>query len=403
MVMQLHAYLEEHPEATKLEIDNILDGNICRCTGYRPILDALKQFASDATHKKLDSLVDIEDIKLCRKTGDRCHGTCANAGHCTDYVAASAAWHQPTTLQDLQQILSQFTSETKYRIVGGNTGTGVFKRDEESYDYFVNINKIPELKAESTNPMSLGGNVSITDAIAFFNRVGKSEPMWTAIARHLGWIASYGIRNQGTLAGNLMMKNAHNDFPSDIYLSMATVGATLEIVDHSGASEQVSVEDFVTKDMNRKFIKTIHLSMAKWLPPKINIGFNRVMKYPAEFIANGGHRAGASRTFCRTFKIMPRSSNAHAYVNAGFVAHVDPENNFLISGKPTVVFGGISPTFTHATKTENFLMNKNMNDHEMFKEALQTLASELEPDFDPVLASPEYRKQLAMGLFYKVK
>ena len=46
MVMQLHAYLEEHPEATKLEIDNILDGNICRCTGYRPILEGLYPFTS---------------------------------------------------------------------------------------------------------------------------------------------------------------------------------------------------------------------------------------------------------------------------------------------------------------------------------------------------------------------
>ena len=235
--------------------------------------------------------------------------------------------------------------------------------------------------------------MSITDAIAFFNRVGKSEPMWTAIARHLGWIASVGIRNQGTLAGNLMMKNAHNDFPSDVYLCLATVGAILEIMDHNGASEQVTVENFLTKDMDRKFIKTIHLSMAKWLPPKNNI---------AEFFANGGHRFGASRTFCRTFKIMPRSSNAHAYVNAGFVALVDPENNFLIRGKPTLVFGGISPTFTHAINTENFLMDKNMNDQAVFQQALQILADELKPDFNPVLASQDFRKQLALSLFYKV-
>ena len=30
MVMQMHAWLQEHPNPTKLEIDNILDGNICR-------------------------------------------------------------------------------------------------------------------------------------------------------------------------------------------------------------------------------------------------------------------------------------------------------------------------------------------------------------------------------------
>ena len=111
----------------------------------------------------------------------------------------------------------------------------------------------------------------------------------------------------------------------------------------------------------------------------------------------------AARTFIRTFKIMPRSSNAHAYVNAGFLAEVDVDNSFKIIGKPTVVFGGISSTFTHAAATETFLTDKNMNDHAMFLEAVNILEGELIPDNDPVLASPQYRKQLAVGLFYKVQ
>ena len=35
MVMQLHSWLQEHSTTTQLDLDNILDGNICRCTGYR--------------------------------------------------------------------------------------------------------------------------------------------------------------------------------------------------------------------------------------------------------------------------------------------------------------------------------------------------------------------------------
>jgi len=404
MVMQLHAYLQEHPQATKMEIDNILDGNICRCTGYRPILDALKQFASDSPNK-IDHLIqDIEDIKLCHKTGERCNNICGNAGNCKQ--PKSSNWHQPTTLDELTQILNGFTAETKYRIVGGNTGTGVFKRDEESYDAFININKIPELKAESTSPMFLGGNVSITDAIAFFAKAGQTDPVWTAISQHLKLIASVGIRNQGTLAGNLMMKNAHNDFPSDVYISMATVGAMLEIVDHSGASTMVPVVQFVTTDMNRKFIKSIQFSATKHLKSKapfaLNIGARGRMIMPPHHMPNNNrNKTKASKTFIRTFKIMPRSSNAHAYVNAGFMAEVDEANNFQLIGKPTLVFGGISATFTHATQTENFLMDRNMNDNAVFQQAVQILQGELEPEYDPVLASPEYRKQLALGLFYK--
>ena len=47
------------------------------------------------------------------------------------------------------EILASFSPTTKYRIVGGNTGTGVFKHDEESYDAFVDINHVVELKQQS--------------------------------------------------------------------------------------------------------------------------------------------------------------------------------------------------------------------------------------------------------------
>ena len=116
MVMQLHSYLTEHPEATKLEIDNILDGNICRCTGYWPIPDAFKQFAGDS-EDCFDQLVgDIEELKLCKKTGARCSGRCGGA------QAGGAAWHHPTSLTQLQGILASFTPDTKYRWEGRGEG-----------------------------------------------------------------------------------------------------------------------------------------------------------------------------------------------------------------------------------------------------------------------------------------
>ena len=114
---------------------------------------------------------------------------------------------------------------------------------------------------------------------------------------------------------------------------------------------------------------------------------------------------------------MPRSSNAHAYVNAGFLALVDVENAFTITQKPTVVFGGIREDFVHANGTEEFLIGRSMSDHDMFEEvvgsfynsfkklksqALVILATELQPAEDPVLSSATYRRQLALGLFYKV-
>ena len=104
----------------------------------------------------------------------------------------------------------------------------------------------------------------------------------------------------------------------------------------------------------------------------------------------------------RSYKITPRSQNAHAYVNAAFKFKLNPVTS-VIEERPSLVFGGVARAFNHAEATEGYLKGKNINDKAIFKKAFKFLSGELAPDLDPVLTSPEYRTYLAQALFYKVR
>lgn len=94
---------------------------------------------------------------------------------------------------------------------------------------------------------------------------------------------------------------------------------------------------------------------------------------------------------------MPRAQNAHAYVNAGFLFKI--EEGIVSSAR--ICFGGITPEFVHAKNTEQLLIGKNLYENETLQDALHCLLSEINPDWVLPDAVPEYRKNLAVALFYK--
>lgn len=70
--------LQVNHDITEKEIEEAFGSNLCRCTGYRPILDAFKSLAIDVNTDVLKKIKDIEDIDkhVCPKSGKDCNSSC---------------------------------------------------------------------------------------------------------------------------------------------------------------------------------------------------------------------------------------------------------------------------------------------------------------------------------------
>lgn len=98
---------------------------------------------------------------------------------------------------------------------------------------------------------------------------------------------------------------------------------------------------------------------------------------------------------------MPVAQNAHAIVNAGIMLQLNQQS---VVQSARIVYGGITPEFIHATRTEKYLIGKNLFDNTTLQGAFNQLNVEIVPDYNEnaAIASPAYRKGAAISIFYKV-
>ncbi|XP_073981622.1 uncharacterized protein isoform X2 [Rhodnius prolixus] len=404
MVMNMYGLIKDNPKITMREVENSFGGNICRCTGYRPILDAFKALACDASNDLKQKCKDIEDLmNECQLNGKSCTKKCLSCkndptnkdatteeteNYETDFaelalapkklklrVSGTALWYRVTTVYEIFQIFDLITPNL-YMLVNGNTAQGVY-RIVHPPGVFIDINEVAELKTFAVygDHLVLGANMTLAETIKFFRKISTQNPLlygYTGVlADHIELVANVPVRNVGTLAGNLSIKHQHNEFPSDIFLILLTVGAHVQIRDLTGIVDTISLLQYLDTNMYNKV-------MIKIILPALS--------------SNHYH--------LKTYKIMPRYQNVHALVNAGFLFRINRQN-YLVEERPVIVYGHINDKFTHAYETESYLSGKSLMNQQVLNWALKTLSAELLPQNYSAEASPKYRKQLALSLFYR--
>uniref|UniRef100_A0A1B0C8Q9 Putative xanthine dehydrogenase n=1 Tax=Lutzomyia longipalpis TaxID=7200 RepID=A0A1B0C8Q9_LUTLO len=375
MVMNMFSLAEsERGQLTMEEVENAFGGNLCRCTGYRSILDAFKTVASNATPRLLELTRDIEDLpRFCPKMASprnpydrieekRLYFKCKSGRE----------WHKAYNLATLFTLMRQ-SRHKQYMLVAGNTAHGVYRRDP-GIEIFIDVTSIEALRTHTIGGyIELGANMTIAETMVYLRRAAFGRPQFEYVReliKHLDLVAHVAVRNIGTLAGNLMIKHEHPDFPSDIFLILETVGAMLVIADSVTRTRAVTVANFLKMDMKRRLIVKIRL-------PTMD----------------------PTRDYLRTYKIMPRAQNSHAYVNAGFLFRFNERRSRLLTVR--ICYGGIHPRFVHAASAEEVLQGVDIFENNVLQRAFEALDQDIQPDSSINEPLPEYRKLLAMGLFYK--
>jgi indole-3-acetaldehyde oxidase len=374
---------------TSSEAERAISGNLCRCTGYRPIVDACKSFAAD---------VDLEDLGLnCFwKKGDEPACVSKLPGYNTGTVCtfpeflkseikasvhqaksspvatSDDGWYHPKSIEELETLFdTNWFDEKSVKLVASNTGSGVYK-DQDLYDKYIDIKGIPELSTikRSSKGVELGSVVSITEAIQVLS---DGNMVFRRIADYLSKVASPFVRNTATIGGNIIMAQ-RLQFASDITTVLLAAGSTVTILVASKRL-RLTLEEFLQQPPCDSKTLLVSIFLPDW---------------------------GSDGISFETFRAAPRPfGNAVSYVNSAFLARtsVDAASGDQIIENICLAFGAYGVDHaTRAREVEDFLKGKSVSTA-VILEAILLLKEIVSPSEGT--PHPEYRISLAVSFLFR--
>jgi len=372
-VMSMYGLLRNNSSPTAQDIENQFDGNICRCTGFRAILDAMQSFATDAdaAHLAACEPPGTQDPEEPRRLHIRRHGY--------EYLRVMSV------NEILKALKSYNATQATVKLVNGNTSIGIYKRDVYDPHVLIDISQVAELQRceAHADGVTIGAGASYATILEFLDKaIGRYDEAQSrglnGLRTHINRIAGHQVRAAGTPAGNIMMVLQRSDgksipFPSDLFTVLAGLDATVTVISPS----------------NRK--------------PKVYpiLAFPSLESFPQGCVLVSIQiPLTEDHEYFESYKVARRPQNSHAIVNAAFRVLFGKDGRVKRS---RLVLGGIGSTALAAVDTQQLLEGQPWSG-ELLKRALACLEAETSARIIPIpddTISAEYRVSLAVALFYK--
>ncbi len=349
-VMSLFTLWHDGRATDREGLNGWLAGNLCRCTGYRPIADAA-----------LAVLARPADDAFAREAGRRAEGLGALDDGADLFLGDEARFFAaPASLAALLALCDRHPDAV---IVAGATDVGLWiTKALRELPKIIWIGRVAELQAitEDEAGVTLGAAVTYNRAEA---AIARLEPDLGLLWRRIG---SRQVRAAGTVGGNVANGSPIGDTPP----ALIALGA--QVVLASAAGERtMPLEDFF-------------------------IAYGRQDRRPGEIVARLMLPRPGPGTVFRAFKLSKRYDQDISAVMAGFRFEV--ADGRIAAAR--VAFGGMAATPRRAAATEAALVGVAVGDIAAAHEAAAVLAQDFAP-IDDMRASAAYRLDAAGALLVK--
>jgi len=338
-VMALHALRHTGETVTDAVIHDALAGNLCRCTGYRSIVDAARAACA-------------VPVTTVTKMAD------AEPGQAHEYDGE--VFFAPRSLDELVALR---VAHPDARLLSGGTDLGLsFSKDRKHFPVIIFTQNVKEMRTIDDGPeeLTIGAAATYTEALPHI------EAAWPSFATLIHRIGSRQIRNVGTIGGNVGNASPIGDTPP----CLIALDATLRLQGPNGARD-IPLEDFFLD--YRKIDLAGDEVIAAVSIPKLTDG-----------------------EVFRTYKVSKRyDQDISAVIGAFRLTLVDG-----IVTNARIAFGGMAATPKRAVHCEAALLGKPWSENTA-RSAGALIAEDFAP-IDDHRASAAYRVQVASNLFVRL-
>lgn len=351
-VMSLFAlYLNEDRPDTR-RIDDALAGNLCRCTGYEPIVKAGRAMY-DLGDRAQDRFADHSAIAA--KLRDLVDDDILAVGEGPRRFLA------PATMPQLADLLLTQPDAT---IVAGSTDVGLWvTKFQRVLSTVIHTGRVRDLRriAETDDALAIGAGVTYSDAAA---RIAALYPDFGELIRRLG---AEQVRNMGTIGGNVANGSPIGDTPP----ALIAAGASVQLR-RGNETRILPVEDFF-------------------------IAYGKQDRRPGEFVECILLPKPTTGSRFRAYKIAKRFDQDITAVCGAFRLTLDAAGTVA---DIRIAFGGMAGTPKRAAAAEAALLGRPWTE-----ETVAAGMSALKTDYAPLSdwrASAAYRAEVAANLLMKL-